>query len=242
MFPDIPLAGIPTQIFQAQIKFCNLYFYLDAKHGNFSVSRELMMGVYENMIEHKADQLGWTTVVLSAVANRFGIRGASESNLSKAFNKTKELPTHETAFPLDQLLSRFLKMTAAFEPFTLQLTNPEQAKRLLEDFEAGRLVVSITRQEPGALIYGVYIIENLVERNRLFQGMRDGKPSWGTTEAIPIKDQEIANVAVKTLNGMNYPCRTFQTSVKTVESKIAKTLLDLGFIFEEKENQNGNVS
>ena len=165
------------------------------------------MGVYENMIEHKADQLGWTTVVLSAVANRFGIRGASESNLSKAFNKTKELPTHETALPLDQLLSRFLTMCKKFEPFTLQLTNPEQAKRLLEDFEAGRLVVSVTRQEPGALIYGVSAIENLVERNKLFQGIQNGKPGWGI-EATPIKDRVIGGLGSQhaARHGLSVPC------------------------------------
>ncbi|SRR6266550_560575 len=193
------------------------------------------MSTFENRIEHNAEELGWNAMRVASVASKFGIRGASETALSKAFNGLKDLPTHETALPLDLLLGRFLKMCEAFKPFTVQLNDPEQAKQLLEDFEAGRLAVSVTRQEPGSLIYGVHLIENLVERNTLFQGMRNGEPSWGI-EARPIKDPEIANVAVKTLNGMGYPCRTFQTSMRTTEEKIAKTLLDLGFVFQEETN------
>lgn len=105
------------------------------------------MGVFENMIERKSDQLGWSTVFLASVAGRFSIPGASEASLSKAFRKTKELPTTETAFPLDQVLSRFLKMCEAFEPFTLRLDDPDKAKQLLEDFETGNLIVSVTRRD-----------------------------------------------------------------------------------------------
>jgi hypothetical protein len=105
------------------------------------------MGVYENMIERKADQLDWSTVFVASIARKFGIPGASEPSLSKAFRKTKDLPTTETAFPLDQILSRFLKMCRAFEPFTLRLDDPDRAKELLEDFESGRLAVLVTRRE-----------------------------------------------------------------------------------------------
>ena len=193
------------------------------------------MGVYENMIQNKADKLNWSTVRVSAVASKFSIPGASEANLSKAFNRTKELPTAQTALPLDQLLGRFLKMCEVFKPFEVRLDDPEEAKRLLEDFEAGRLAVSVTRHEPGALIYGVYIIENLVQRNKLFQGMQNGEPSWGT-EPVPIKDDAIANAAVRVLADMGRPCRAFQTSMRITEEKIAKSLLDLGFIFQEETN------
>jgi hypothetical protein len=193
------------------------------------------MGVYENMIQNKADKLDWSTVRVSAVASKFGIPGASEANLSKAFNRTKELPTAQTALPLDQLLGRFLKMSEAFEPFTLRLDDPEQAKQLLEDFEAGRLVVSVTRQEPGALVYGVFLIESLRERNKLFRGIENGEPSWGFP-GTPIKDSVIADAAVKVLNDIGHPCHSFQTSVRISEETIAKSLLDLGFIFQEKEN------
>ena len=103
------------------------------------------MGVYENMIERKADQLDWSTVFVASIARKFGIPGASEPSLSKAFRKTKDLPTAETAFPLDQVLSRFLNMCQAFEPFTLRLDDPARAKQLLEDFESGKLIVSVTR-------------------------------------------------------------------------------------------------
>ena len=191
------------------------------------------MGVYENMIQNKADQLNWSTVRVSAVASKFGIPGASEANLSKAFNRTKELPTAQTALPLDQLLGRFLKMCEAFEPFTLRLDDPEQAKQLLEDYEAGKLVVSITRREPGALIYPVFVIENAP--NKFFEEIRDGEPHWGA-EAAPIKERVIADTAVKTLSDMGYPCRVLSIRMKTTETKIAKTLLDLGFVFQEETN------
>jgi len=105
------------------------------------------MGTFENRIEHKSDQLGWTTVFVASVANKFGIRGASEANLSKAFNRVKDLSTRDTALPLDLLLGRFLKMCEVFQPFTLKLDDPDKAKQLLEDFEAGNLVVSVSRRE-----------------------------------------------------------------------------------------------
>ena len=195
------------------------------------------MGVYENMIQNKADKLNWSTVRVSAVASKFGIPGASEANLSKAFNRTKELPTAQTALPLDQLLGRFLKMSAAFEPFTLRLdVDPEEAKQLLEDFEAGRLAVSVTRQEPGTLIYGVFVIENLVER-KLFEGIQNGKCGWGA-EGAPIKDRAIADAAAKVLLDLGHPCHVLSIRMRTTDAKIAKTLLDLGFVFQEQDNGN----
>jgi len=196
------------------------------------------MGVYENMIQNKADKLDWSTVRVAAVASKFGIPGASEANLSKAFNRTKELPTAQTALPLDQLLGRFLKLCEVFKPFEVRLDDPEQAKQLLEDFEAGRLVVSVRREEPASSIYFVYLIENLLERNKLFEGIQNSKPSWGT-QGVPIKDREIADAATTVLRDMGHPCRVFSTSVRTTETKIAKSLSDLGFIFEEKEDHNG---
>ncbi len=186
-------------------------------------------------IEQMADGLNWPRSLVSANANRFGIAGASESNLTKAFAKTKDL-NPQTAAELKTLLVRFTKMTEAFKPFELRLDDPDQSKQLLEDFEAGRIAVSVTRvQESGTLIYGVHIIEDLVQRNKLFQGIRDGEPSWGT-EGTPIKDRVIADAVVKVLNDMGHPCHVFSTSMRTTETKIAKTLLDLGFVFEEKEN------
>ena len=100
--------------------------------------------VYRVAMRSSAWVLG---LLLASVAGRFSIPGASEASLSKAFRKTKELPTTETAFPLDQMLSRFLKMCQAFEPFTLRLDDPDKAKHLLEDFESGKLVVSVIRQD-----------------------------------------------------------------------------------------------
>jgi hypothetical protein len=193
------------------------------------------MGTFENRIEHNAEELGWNAMRVASVASKFGIRGASETALSKAFNGLKDLPTHETALPLDLLLGRFLKMCDQFKPFEVRLDDPEQAKQLLEDFEAGRLTVLIGRLEPDSSIYFVHLIENLRERNKLFQGIQSGEPSWGT-QGTPIKDRAIADAAVKVLRDMGHPCHVFSTSVRTVESKIAKTLLDLGFVFQEETN------
>lgn len=189
------------------------------------------MGVYENMIQSKADKLDWSTVFVSTVASKFGIPGASEASLSKAFNRTKELPTAQTALPLDQLLGRFLKMCAAFEPFKLRLDDPVEAKTLLEDFESGNLSISVIRQEPGALIYPAFVIEG--EPNKLFQGILNGESCW-TTEAAPIKDRMIADEAARMLNEMGHRCRVLSIRMRTEESKIAKTLLDLGFALQEK--------
>jgi hypothetical protein len=207
---------------------------------NGEILRGVSMGVYENMIQNKADELDWSTVFVSTVASKFGIPGASEASLSKAFNRTKELPTAQTALPLDQLLGRFLKMCEAFKPFTLRLDDPEQAKQLLEDFESGNLTVAVTRQEPGALIYPVFVIENLIERNKLFEGIQNSEPRWGI-EGTPIRDRAIADAAVKVLKEMGHSCHVLSIRIRTVETKIAKTLRELGFVFNERDN-NGTDS
>ncbi len=106
------------------------------------------MGTFENRIVVKAKSLGWNAMRVASVASKFGIPGASETALSKAFNGLKELPTHETALPLDLLLGRFIKMCQVFQPFKLELSDPTRAKELLEGFESGRLIVSVTRHEP----------------------------------------------------------------------------------------------
>ena len=184
------------------------------------------MGTFENRIEYKADQLRWSTVRVAATAAKFGISGASEASLSKAFNKTKDLST-DTALALDLLLGRFLKMSEAFKPFDIRLDDPNEAKKLLEDFEGGNLVVSVTRQEPGALIRGVYLLERLGQPNKLFQGVVDGQSQWGI-EGKPIKDREIAEAAAKRLDNLSQPCRVVATQMRTVESNIAKSLTDMG--------------
>jgi hypothetical protein len=193
------------------------------------------MGTFENRIEHKTNQLGWSVMFTSAVASKFGIPGASESNLSRSFKGLKELPSHETALPLDLLLGRFLTMVKTFDPFRIQLDDPAKAKELLEDFETGRLVVSVRREEPDALVYNVYVIENLIERNRLFQRIQNGEPQWGF-QGTPIKDREVANAAVAVLKDTGRSCHVLSIQMRTESSKIAKSLVDLGFVFQEKEN------
>jgi hypothetical protein len=127
-------------------------------------------------------------------------------------------------------------MAEAFEPFKLRLDDPDQAKELLEDFEAGRIAVSVTREEPDTLICAVHLIENLLERNKYFLKIQDGKPLWGFP-GVPI-DREIADVAVNTLRDMGHKCHAISTTMRTREEKIAKSLRDLGFIIilEEKES------
>src|SRR5437879_875037 len=101
MFPDIPFSGDSNtnKFFKAESSSAEFYF---GPKPNGEIFRGVSMGVYENMIQNKADKLNWSTVRVSAVASKFGIPGASEANLSKAFNRTKELPTAQTALPLDQ--------------------------------------------------------------------------------------------------------------------------------------------
>jgi hypothetical protein len=197
------------------------------------------MGVYENRIQDKMSSrhLNWNTDFVAALAAAEGISGASEASLSKSFRNLKELDSTRTAMPLDLLLGRFIKMSEAFEPFELQFNDPAKALGLLKDYESGALVVSINRQEPGALIYSVYVIENLIERNKMFEGIQNNQPNWGT-KGTPIKDRVIANAAVKVLEDLGYPSHALSIHMRTTEQKIAKTLLNLGFVFEERDNQN----
>jgi len=101
------------------------------------------MGVYENMIESKAGTLNWKTSLLARVASEFGISGASEASLSKAFSNAKDLDTSKTAYPLNAVLDRFIKMTNKFAPFKVRLDDPVEAKMLLENFESGVLSIQI---------------------------------------------------------------------------------------------------
>src|SRR5882762_5123833 len=117
------------------------------------------MGIYTNRIKDKISerQLNWSTDFVAALADLERIPGASETNLSKAFRNLKELDDVKTAVPLDVLLGRFVKMAETFRPFKMQFDDPAQALQLLKEYESGALVVSVTRQEPGALIHAVYI-------------------------------------------------------------------------------------
>ncbi|SRR6266851_2292809 len=195
------------------------------------------MGVYWNRVQDKMSDrhLNWKNDFVSALADLERIPGASTATLSKVSRNLVELDDVKTTVPLDLLLGRFIKMTEVFQPFKLQFDSPAQALELLKDYESGRLAVSVTRQEPDSSIYFVHIIENLVERNTLFQEMRNGEPNWGT-QGTPIKDRAVADAAVKVLRDMGHPCHVFPTSVRTTEVKIAKTLLDLGFVFQEENN------
>ena len=197
------------------------------------------MGVYENRIQDKMSSrhLNWNTDFVAALATAEGIPGASEASLSKSFRNLKELDSTKTAMPLDLLLGRFIKMSEALQPFELQFSDPVKALQLLKDYESGALAVSITRQEPASLILGVHLIENAVERNKMFQGIHNGEPSWGYP-GVPI-NSEIAVAAAKALADMGHPCRVFSTSVRTTEEKIARSLRDLGFVFEERNDNVG---
>jgi hypothetical protein len=195
-----------------------------------------MMGTYENRIKHKSEQLGWGTVMTSSVAGKFGIPKASQTALNQAFNGLKELATHETALPLDLLLGRFLKMVQALEPFDLRLSDPEKAKQLLEDFESGRLVVKITREEPTAVLQGVYLLET--SPGKLFQGVQHGKPHFGFP-GTPIADEQIADTTAGLLKDLGYSCRVILTQARIRDEQLAKNLSDLGFILQEKEDSSG---
>jgi len=196
------------------------------------------MGIYWNRVQDKMSDrhLNWKNDFVSALADLERIPGASTATLSKVSRNLAELDDVKTTVPLDLLLGRFIKMTEVFQPFKLQFDSPAQALQLLKDYENGLLVVSVSRQQPGSLIYGVSVIENLVERNKLFQGIQNGQPDWGI-EATPIKDRVIADLAASTLRDMGYPCHVLSIQMRTTETKIAKTLLDLGFIFQEKDNE-----
>src|SRR6267143_4169800 len=196
------------------------------------------MGIYWNRVQDKMSErhLNWKNDFVAALADLERIPGASTATLSKVSRNLVELDDVKTTVPLDLLLGRFIKMTEVFQPFKLQFDSPAQALQLLKDYENGLLVVSVSRQQPGSLIYGVSVIENLVERNKLFQGIQNGQPDWGI-EATPIKDRVIADLAASTLRDMGYPCHVPSIQMRTTETKIAKTLLDLGFIFQEKDNE-----
>jgi len=43
-------------------------------------------------------------------------------------------------------------MCEAFQPFTLRLDDPDQAKQLLEDYEQGNLLVYVARRNPGLVL------------------------------------------------------------------------------------------
>jgi hypothetical protein len=183
-------------------------------------------------IEAMGDKLGWNRTRIAVVANRFGIVGASEPNLTKASNKTKDL-SPQTAAELLTLMQRYTKMAAAFAPFKLRVDDPDEAKQLLEDYEAGRLVVSVRKEKPGALVYRVHLIESLLEPNTFFEGIQNNKPSWGT-EGRAIRDFAIADAAVGVLRSMGAPCHSVVSRIRTTEEQIAKSMADLGLI--EKEN------
>jgi len=190
------------------------------------------MSTYTNKIEAIADQLNWSTVFVSAIANKFGISGASEASLSKAFNRTKELDATKTEVPLYVLLTRFSKMAATFKPFTVRLDDPDGAKQLLEEFEAGKLSVSVSRQDPeqsAALVRAVYIIEFM--DLKLLKQIQSGEvvKTHNSVEAAVLSDSELASSVVDLLMAMGHPCRSVLARMRIAQNQITRSTVDLGF-------------
>jgi hypothetical protein len=157
------------------------------------------MGVYEQMIQAKADKLNFRAAFVSGVAGKFGISGASEGSLSKALNGAKELPT-QTAFELDQLLTRIVKMADALAPFKVRFDDSDEVKTLLEGFESGNIVVTVQRFEIHTITPFYVVLVN----GQLFERMNDGNPILTSkeTECAAFKTRESAHTVAKLLDGM----------------------------------------
>jgi hypothetical protein len=101
------------------------------------------MGVHEQLIEKRINELGASVTFISALAEMCGIPSASSARLSAAF-QGKALP-NVTVERMWMLLNELRDFVHEFEPIPVRLKNAAEIKELLDMWRLGQLKVGTER-------------------------------------------------------------------------------------------------
>jgi hypothetical protein len=146
----------------------------------------------EGYTQRLIDERGASAEFLGHLSKLYNISGASQSRISQALRGTNPFThEHEPFRILVQSLEGFL---ASVEPLPIALRDSALIKKILDEYVE-------TKQAAEALIRPCFIIE--FDNQELFAGVVDGKPtrSRDNQTAIAIRDEAVANEAVKLLGG-----------------------------------------
>jgi hypothetical protein len=188
------------------------------------------MGVLENQLFNEIDGLPASKSWFVQFAARNGVT-TSDTRMAQA--KSGKDYDGEMIVALLNQVSRLKKFRDAMSPLPIRFDDPDMVAGLVNDFDAGKLSITVNRFEEMQLIRQVYWIEFTDDRS-LFRGIVSGEVQETTvpTEAAPIADEQTAHVARDILRDMGRACRVTDGRVRIAESKLVKNLAELGFTTE----------
>jgi hypothetical protein len=110
--------------------------------------------------------------------------------------------------------------------------DPDKVAALVNDFESGKLQVTVVRSEEIELIRTVYQIE--FTDQTLFRRFVNGdiQRTNVSREAAAVADERTARTAADLLIQMGCNCRVTDGRMRIAESKLVKKLAGLGFASE----------
>ena len=185
------------------------------------------MGVLENRLFTDIDDLPASKAWFVQFAARNGV-ATSDTRMAQA-KSGKDYEGPMIAALLNQA-SRLKKFRDAMAPLPIRFDDPDAVTELINDFEAGKLSITVSRFEEVQLIRTVYLIE-FTQDTSLFRGIASGEIQRTTVsvDAAPIADERTANAAREVLIAMGRSCRVVSARVRISESRLIRSLSELGF-------------
>jgi hypothetical protein len=184
------------------------------------------MGVLENKLFIEIDALPASKTFFVAFCARNQV-ATSETRMAQA-KGGKDYGSEQIIALLNQV-SRLKKFRDSMSPLTIRFDDADVMTNLVNDFEAGKLSITVNRFEEIQLIRKVYWIE--FADQTLFRGVLNGDIQKTNVpgEAAAIADERTAKAAGDLLLKMGRTCRVTDGRIRIAESKLAKNLADLGF-------------
>jgi hypothetical protein len=201
-------------------------FYLRSFRKDESSVGDVLMGVLENQLFAEIDNLPASKSWFVQFAARNGV---TTSDTRMAQSKSGKDYDGPMIVALLNQAARLKKFRDAMSPLPIRFDDPDAVAALINDFEAGKLHVTVSRSEEIELIFKVYGIE--FSDQTLFRGIINSEIQKTTNplEAAPIHDERLAKIAADFLQKMGHRCRVIDSRRRIADSKLIKNLADLGF-------------
>jgi hypothetical protein len=186
-----------------------------------------LMSALENKLFAEIDSLPASKSWFVQFAARNGVT-TSDTRMAQA-KSGKDYEGPMIAALLNQA-ARLKSFRDAMAPIPVRFDDPDAMAALVDDFESGKLNISVSRFEEVQLIQTVYQVE-FTNDQTLFRLIVNGEIQSTTvaTDAAPIIDERTANAVRDVLTTMGRPCRVISGRTRIAHSKFVKNLADLGF-------------
>jgi len=185
------------------------------------------MGALENKPFTEIDALPASKTFFVAFCARNQVT-TSETRMAQA-KGGKDYGSEQIIALLNQV-SRLKKFRDSMSPLPIKFDDADVMTNLVNDFEAGKLSITVNRFEEIQLIRKVYWIEFTADQ-KLFGGILGGdmQKTGIPGEAACIADERTAQAARDILVQMGRSCRVTDGRMRIAESRLIKNLVDLGF-------------